>query len=139
MGLASAIKRGLDRIRELGRKEEGEPREGAEAQLKAILEAYERALTEEESPTARGVWIFQQGVDHEAFLQSAMAVVEDVRMEGRREGAAAVDEFEGWECACRCKEHQRVGCPHCLEVERCPVHGDDDPARVSPLWRERHQ
>lgn len=137
--MLAAIKRGLERIRELGRKDEAEPRAGAEAQLKSILEAYHRELTEHENPTSRGVWIFQGEVDHEAFLQACVAVAEDELMAGRREGARAVDEFEGWDCACRCREHQRVACPTCLEVERCPVHGDDDPARVSPKWRERHQ
>ncbi len=107
--------------------------------MKELLEEYaDQMQAGEESPTARGPWIFRRQVEHELFLQTAMSIVDEARMAGRREGAAAVDDFGGDDCACRCRDHGRAGCPTCLNVNLCPVHGDDDPARISPRWREEH-
>lgn len=137
--LRKLLQRGFDRIRSLGRQDEAKPREPTEQSMKQLLEEYAEAIAASDNPTKHGVWIFERGVDHEVFLQAAMALLDDVRMEGRREGAKSVNEFEGHDCACRCREHGRVACPKCVEVERCPVHGDDDPSRISPRWREQQR
>ncbi len=101
-----------------------------------LLDYVDRLRDDDARPRPEGVWIFQAQVDHELYLQAACALLEDAETRGRLEGAEAAGAFEGAdECACRCREHHRMACPLCLGVERCPVHMEDDPARISPRWR----
>ena len=44
--------------------------------------------------------------------------------EARLAGASAMSERARFQCCCRCKQHQQVGCPLCLDVYGCPEHAD---------------
>ncbi len=139
MGAADLIKRGLKRILERGRPEPEVTREAIEAQLKDLFDEYsEQVRADDGLDASRGVWIFKGHVDHEAFLQAAMTLVDDAKEVGRREGAQAAGELDGEDCACICRDHGKVGCPLCLDVERCPAHCEGDPATISPKWRKEH-
>lgn len=133
VGAGDLIKKGLDRILKRGRPDPDAPREAIEAQMKELLDEYsEQVVADEGLDASRGVWIFKDQVDHEAFLQGAMTLVEQARDAGRREGAAAAGTMAGEDCACRCRDHGKVGCPLCLDVSKCPVHVDGDLSAVLP-------
>ena len=138
MDIGALLKRGYERARAALSKPEPEP-ESLEVQLKALLDDYAEKIGTETSPTAKGVWIFSAHVDHDLYRQAIMSLIDSACGEARREGYEAADQSEHWDCSCRCKEHQRHACPICLEVEKCPVHGNDDPGRISPRWRAERE
>ncbi len=102
--------------------------------LKAILDAYVDRLRgdmDRGSPVP-GMWIFRQGIDHEAPLRAVEVLLAEARETGRREGAAALAEQMDYQCACRCRAHRKAICVKCNDVFGCPVHSEVDPSVLRP-------
>lgn len=129
--------KGLDRIAKRGRPDPDDDRPVFEERLRALFDEYGAQIRrDEESPPK--VWIFHRSVDHEAFLQAAMAMVDEACQASYFAGATETLNLDRDDCSCTCKAHQKPACPLCLRVERCQVHSAFDPSRVSPRWRSEN-
>lgn len=142
------FKAAVAKLRERGRPEPNEYRGPTETDIKQLLDTYAAEIRGEmKSPAPRqGMWIFHQAIDHEAYIQALVLIMEEAHRSGRFEGAAALADDLEYQCACRCQAHQRRGCPRCLNIYGCPVHGEadasqlrldllQDPLRLTPiLW-----
>lgn len=102
--------------------------------IKEILDDYAAELRGElnRGSPAPGMWIFRRNIDHEAPFKAIVALLKEARIEGRKEGAAAIAEQMDYQCACRCQKHRKSACPFCLNVYGCPVHSEVDPSVLRP-------
>ena len=80
---------------------------------------------EDERPLVSGTWIFARRVDHEQYVQAVVELLRAAEGAGRfalAQELASEDQPE--DCACRCRQHRRVGCAACVTVESCPRHSE---------------
>lgn len=71
----------------------------------------------------------RQTIRHIVRLTSELL---DRLADARLAGATAVREEARFRCCCRCRPHNRVACPVCLEVEVCPVHATPSEDQLRP-------
>lgn len=114
-----ALKRAWKRLRAIGgRPAPEDPLPSTEESARGLLEAFGEEI--EKTVGTR------KSVDRELYVQGLLVLLEDARLQGRRDGTAALVRHLEDDCACLCRSHNRSGCPHCLHVDRCPVHSDPD-------------
>lgn len=84
--------------------------------------------------------IHRRQPDRLKYALAIVALLEEYERRGRFKLACELEAEGGMppECSCRCRAHNLHGCAACLRTERCTVHTDEDPARVSPRWRRMH-
>jgi hypothetical protein len=103
-----------------------------ELQVKELLDEYVDEIREPQR-NPPGVWIFKRSPRHELYHRALVELLNDARNEGRREGAAAVGDILEDECACRCRKHDKIACPLCVDTRRCPVHSEPDPRLLEKI------
>lgn len=130
--MIEALKKGLARLRRLGRPDETAPREGHEAQIKQIVDEMAEQLRQDQLRPAGAFWIVQTRPDPEVFLAALLEVFDEAIAKATVESAAAAYQHAQLECACRCRAHHRVACPICVRYEACPLHTEANPADLQP-------
>lgn len=139
--IAELLKKAGARMRREGRPDPKPPSDDIESRMRDLISAYAAELRQEdERASPSGTWIFQHGVDHDLYVFAAMELVREAQDVARWDCARAaveVDESED-ECGCRCRKHRRAACPICLVTEKCQVHAEAHPGRISPRWRREH-
>jgi len=67
-----------------------------------------------------------------AAVISIASLLLDLVADARAAGAASMRDRAKWACCCRCRSHERIGCPICLAVEGCPEHATPDERALRP-------
>ncbi|NJO82031.1 MAG: hypothetical protein HC828_04030 [Blastochloris sp.] len=130
--MIDALKKGLARLRRLGRPDETTLRVGHEAQIKQIVDTMAEQLREDQLQPAGAFWIVRQRPDPEVFLAALLEVFDEAIARTTVEAATAAYQHADLECCCRCRAHHRVACPICVRYEACPLHADANPADLQP-------